>query len=208
MMRLLRHRLLNIVSGVKSANSLLANELDDRLTDREREYFPLINKECDQICFVMERMELFFGALPTPAPVPLKGAISQIMQDLHIRHPMAEIELQLDLADAERLVCPAVLGTVLNEAVDNAYGISRTRVTISVRDGDGCSVVRVADCGKQLPEEVLKMAFEPFFSERTRHMGIGLSIARRMVENQRGSVAIGNGHEGPFVEFNLPVIGA
>ena len=44
MVRIFRHRLLNIVSGVKSANSLLASELDDRLTAREREYFPLITK--------------------------------------------------------------------------------------------------------------------------------------------------------------------
>ncbi len=207
MVRLLRHRLLNIVSGVTSANSLLASELDDRLTAREREYFPLIHKECNQVCGIVDRFEALFGAVPKPKPTPLQDVVSSIMADLRESLPMAEIVLEMEVSDSGRLVCMSTLGTVLREAVDNAYGISRRPVKVLIGDVDGGSSVRIVDQGKALSAEACKMAFEPFYSTRTRHLGMGLSIAMRLVAGQGGTASIGTGADGNFVEFVLPGMG-
>ncbi|MDF7800906.1 HAMP domain-containing sensor histidine kinase [Pontiellaceae bacterium B1224] len=207
MVRLLRHRLLNIVSGVKSANSLLASELDDRLTAREREYFPLIDRECDQVCAMVDRIEALFGALPKPKPALLPSAVPSIMSDLRQICPMAEIQLEVDDSDSERLVCKQTLETVLKEAVLNACEISRKPVTVSICEiKDGISV-RVIDQGKVLSEDVREMAFEPFYSTRTRHLGVGLSIAKRLVEDRGGTISIRGEADGNCVAFFLPDMG-
>ncbi|QBG47396.1 HAMP domain-containing histidine kinase [Verrucomicrobia bacterium S94] len=206
MAQLLRHRLLNVVSGLKSANSLLASELDDRLTAQEREYFPLMDKECDKISGIVGRIEELFGVLPKVTPAPLQQAVKLTMGKLNKSFPMAEIVLDVDCEDAERTVCGTTLNTVLHEAVGNAWEISRKPVKISIRDVEGGFSVRVIDRGKTFSPEVRNMAFEPFYSTRSRHLGVGLAIARRLVENQSGTVSIGVENDENVVEFILPCL--
>jgi signal transduction histidine kinase len=204
MMRIMRHRLLNIMSGVKSANSLLAGMLDERLEPQEREYFPLINRECDLVCALVDRFEAFFGVMPKTFPMTMAQAVVEAERKLRGNFPMAEIEMQIHIQDPGRVVCSETLSTVLHEAVDNAYGITRTPIQIFIGDGaEGC-VARVTDQGQPVSSKVLSMAFEPFFTERTKHMGLGLSIARRRVDRLGGSTVIRGGADGTEVEFVLP----
>jgi nitrogen-specific signal transduction histidine kinase len=208
MVRLLRHRLLNVVSGLKSANSLLSSELDDRLTAREREYFTLIDKEYDKISGMVGRIEALFGILPKPKPASLQAALTTVMTKLGETFPMAEIQLDIVCEDSEQLFCGMTIETVLHEAVGNAYEISRKPVKILIRDVDGGLSIRVIDQGEALSSEVQNMAFEPFYSTRSRHLGVGLSIARRLVEHQSGTIAIGVENDENIVEFILPCMGS
>ncbi|MDF7808034.1 HAMP domain-containing sensor histidine kinase [Pontiellaceae bacterium B12219] len=207
MVRLLRHRLLNVVSGLKSANSLLASELDDRLTAREREYFPLMDQEYDKISGMVGRIEALFGILPKPQPAPLQDAVTMVMTNLNETFPMAEIQLDICCEDSGQLVCGTTVETVLLEAVGNAYEISRKPVKVLIRDVEGGFSIRIIDQGELLSSEVQDMAFEPFYSTRSRHLGVGLSIARRLVEKQNGTVSIGVENDENVVEFILPGMG-
>ena len=206
MRRILRHRLLNIVSGVKSANSMLATQLDDRLNPREREYFPLIQNECDQVTVIVNRMDDLFGPVPPPSPSSLESAIASTMTGLRHKFPLAELNLSFDVADPERPVCAGTLETILTEAVGNAFEISRKPIDIYLRHlGEACSV-SVVDQGPEVADELCELAFEPFYSGRTRHLGIGLSIAKRTVEERGGSASFTTEPEGNVVEFILPYI--
>ncbi len=203
-MRIMRHRLLNIMSGVKSANSLLSGMLDERLEPQEREYFPLINRECDLVCALVDRFEAFFGVLPKVFPMALAPAVAAAERKLRVDFPMADIEVQVNVQNPGRLVCSETLATVLHEAVENAFGIARTPVHIYIGDAAAGCMVRVSDQGGPVSPEVLEMAFEPFFTERTKHMGLGLSIARRMMDRLGGTTAMRSGSDGTAVEFVFP----
>ncbi|MBN2164427.1 MAG: HAMP domain-containing histidine kinase [Pontiellaceae bacterium] len=206
MRRMLRHRLLNFVSGVKSANVLLASELEDRLAPREREYFSMIQKECDLITFMTERLESLFAVLPAPAPARLEDAIMTIMTDVRGVHPMADIALELDPACTghELKVCSSALRTALMESVSNAYEFSRKPVSISIADSDQACRIQVLDEGRPMTDEVIAMAFEPFYSTRPRHVGVGLSIAKRYVEDRSGAMTISSCEDGNCTAFVLP----
>jgi signal transduction histidine kinase len=44
----------------------------------------------------------------------------------------------------------------------------------------------VSDRGSGIPEDKLKEVFEPFFTNKAEGMGMGLSIARTIVEAHQG----------------------
>lgn len=206
MRRILRHRLLNFVSGIKSANALLTSELDDRLTAREREYFPMIQRECDQVAVMINRFESLFVALPAPFSTRIDDAMQSILLNLRELHPMAEIILNVDsqIYKTKPAVCYEALKTAIVETVTNSYESSRTPVMISIIDDKTSCIVRVIDEGTPMSEEILKMAFEPFYTTRARHVGVGLSLVRRLIESRGGSILICAEENGNGVKIILP----
>ena len=104
---------------------------------------------------------------------------------------------------------PRALKRCLRNIVDNALKFGQ-RATISVEDGDAL-VIRVADEGPGIPEEMLERVFEPFYrleSSRNRDTGgtgLGLSIARDVVQTHGGSITLRNRPEGGLIaELRLP----
>ncbi|MBN2703271.1 MAG: HAMP domain-containing histidine kinase [Pontiellaceae bacterium] len=206
MRRVLRHRLLNFVSGIKSANTLLSSELDDRLTAREREYFPMIQRECDQIAAMVNRFESLFVPLPAPISVKLDDAMQSILLNLRELHPLAEIILNVDsnVYKVKPQVCCEALKLSIIETVTNSYESSRMPVVISIVDNETSCMIRVIDEGTPMSAEIREMAFEPFYTTRARHVGIGLSLAKRLIEDRGGAISISPDKNGNCVEIVLP----
>lgn len=69
---------------------------------------------------------------------------------------------------------------------------SRRRVAIATRRTARLAEISVSDTGPGIPPEDLKHVFEPFFSTRTDGMGMGLSIARTIVEAHNGQIDVSN----------------
>ena len=65
----------------------------------------------------------------------------------------------------------------------------------------------VVDAGHGISAELLPTMFEPFHSTKSDGMGIGLSIARGIIETHGGRISAENGaHGGAIVGFNLPIV--
>jgi signal transduction histidine kinase len=61
-------------------------------------------------------------------------------------------------------------------------------VTVSVERHEGQCNVTFDDTGPGMPPEVRERMFEPFFTTRHRGTGLGLSTAKRLVEQHRGEM--------------------
>jgi signal transduction histidine kinase len=85
---------------------------------------------------------------------------------------------------------PGELNQVWTNLIDNAVdamdGVGKLRVATRVDDGH--LVVEIADTGSGLPPEVAARAFQPFFTTKAvgSGTGLGLDIARRIVEERHG----------------------
>jgi signal transduction histidine kinase len=53
-------------------------------------------------------------------------------------------------------------------------------------------VLTVSDTGEGIPDEVAERIYEPYVSTKDRHEGIGLYVARSVVESTNGTIR----HEG------------
>ena len=68
----------------------------------------------------------------------------------------------------------------------------RLAVTSAV-EGEAWWVIRIEDNGPGVPAEVLSQVFEPFFTTKARGTGLGLAMARRLVEAHGGSIELHSG---------------
>jgi signal transduction histidine kinase len=65
-------------------------------------------------------------------------------------------------------------------------------VALEAAAADGAVELRVADSGPGVPPEVRERIFEPFFTTRARGTGLGLAVARQIVEAHGGRISVGD----------------
>jgi signal transduction histidine kinase len=92
-----------------------------------------------------------------------------------------------------------ILNLVVNamDAMANMPMIAR-KILISTTRFDNFAEVTISDAGPGIPSDKIKEVFEPFFTTKENGMGMGLSIARTIVE----------AHDGQIWAENLPSGGA
>jgi signal transduction histidine kinase len=72
--------------------------------------------------------------------------------------------------------------------------------------GDGALQVAIIDTGRGIPPDLLPYIFEPFQTTKADGMGIGLSIARSIIDAHGGHIAAENGSSGgAIIRFALPI---
>ena len=202
----LRHDLRNKLASIRNASFYLMRQMKKTeawtADPRVETFFQLIEKELTSAEELLSKR----GPQAAPGPRPrclardgVERALSQadlpgdvkLVRDVTAKGPVA-----LDVEDL------AVLVTCL---VDNAVEAMPRGGTLTVRardlEDDGVCL-RVEDTGEGLAAEAYSRAFEPFFTTRPGHAGLGLSIVHRMALRHGWQVDLGTGPSGgTFVEI-------
>jgi len=73
--------------------------------------------------------------------------------------------------------------------------------------GPFLAAVRITDCGKGIPPELVERVFDPFYTGRKGGTGLGLTLVRHFLEHMGGSVSIANNLPPPgcTVEIRIPL---
>jgi signal transduction histidine kinase/ligand-binding sensor domain-containing protein len=116
-----------------------------------------------------------------------------------VRHEFADagVELTTRVApltptlSAERVLLQQVLVNLLQNALEASRGTPVRRVLMRARPARGGLRISVADSGLGFAPDLRNRAFEPFVTSRSAGMGMGLAIARRLIEAHGGSIAVG-----------------
>jgi two-component system sensor histidine kinase ChvG len=134
---------------------------------------------------------------PVDVAALLRGLLGQRDERGHARG----VRIRFDHAGAERLIVlgeGARLERVFENLLDNAVSFSPDGglVTVSAAEEGGDLVVRVEDEGPGVPEEAREAVFRRFQSIRPEsetfgeHSGLGLAIARTIVEAHQGAIGV------------------
>jgi signal transduction histidine kinase len=106
------------------------------------------------------------------------------------------------LADSDQL-----RGVFIN-IIRNAIQAIKKAGTITIRtskEGRLCLII-ISDTGLGIPEEIRSKIFEPNFSTKSEGMGIGLAIARRVIEDHGGKITCQSERgKGTTFEIRLPI---
>jgi signal transduction histidine kinase len=109
-------------------------------------------------------------------------------------------------------VDPLLIGRALTNVIENALhamsGTGTLRLTAD-NDPEGRQVIlRIADSGIGMDQDALARIFEPYFSTKTTGTGLGLTIAKRNVEANGGTVSVvSTPGIGTTVSLALPAVG-
>jgi signal transduction histidine kinase len=101
--------------------------------------------------------------------------------------------------DADQMA--RALGNLLINAIQHApQGSGRVDVRVVIADDRHCRI-GVGDNGPGIADEALAMVFEPFHTTRADGSGLGLSIAREIVEAHGGTLRALSRHEAATAAF-------
>ncbi|BCP51388.1 two-component sensor histidine kinase [Kaistia sp. 32K] len=113
----------------------------------------------------------------------------------------------LQVAAAPLALTRALRNLMINAATHGGGGI------VSLGREDGMAVIRITDQGPGIPDAMIERAFEPFFRvdparrQSVPGAGLGLAIAKEIVERFGGRIAMRNGSDGGLVqEIALPLV--
>ena len=104
------------------------------------------------------------------------------------------------------LLQQAVLNVIVN-AIDAAaeQRAGDRVVTVWIESSSGRARIRVRDHGAGLSPGSESQVFEPFFSTKTTGLGMGLAIARSIVESHGGTIQLDGDRTGVMATISLPV---
>lgn len=185
-----------------------------KLNDGERAaYGRYVIEECDRLNYMVSELLEFtrgggFELEPTSLPVRpfLEGLAGRVRAHFGNRG----IRVELDLDDTEELfVDKERMDRALWNVAANACqampegGVVRIRVLRR----DDTVTLSIQDEGSGIPEHVRHRIFEPFFSHgKAEGIGLGMLIARKIVEEHGGAIAVESEEGvGTVVRFELPL---
>ena len=198
----LAHEIRNPLAGIAGVIEIIGRDLPE--TSPARAMVKDVRLEINQINRILT--DLLETARPHPPRMmrsnlntTVEHAVMLARQQVISQPIKIEFEAAPDLAEVEHdsdQIHQVLLNLLLN-AVQAIKGEGTVRVEIA-QQGD-CASVTVSDTGRGIPEEQLSQIFRPFYTTRGNGTGLGLSLARRIVEEHHGRIhvtsVVGNGSQ-------------
>jgi signal transduction histidine kinase len=182
---------LNEIVGDIVRDNRRASEVIRKLRDVMRRA-PFEPKNLDLSEVVQESVE-FLSALGVGRKVKLGSALAPVVLPII----------------GDRIQLQQVITNLIVNAMDAMADTPENRI-VSVRTSrvENFAQLSVSDRGPGIPEDKLKEVFEPFFTSKAEGMGMGLSIARTIVEAHHGLIwARNRDHGGASFRIRLPLAG-
>jgi signal transduction histidine kinase len=180
----------------------LARRLERSLSPgtKEKEYLELISLEAKRLEELLRNVLVFSSSAFFQRE---REDINTIMREC--------LEIYSDVCKSKSIMAEAFLGAVpslyidkrqVGEAISNLLsnaidamkdgGLLTATTTEDFINGKSYVKVRIADTGTGIPEEKIRMIFEPFFSTKVdkTETGLGLPITKKIVEGHGGFMRV------------------
>jgi nitrogen fixation/metabolism regulation signal transduction histidine kinase len=201
--RRLAHEIKNPLTPIQLSAERLQFKLADKLSEDDR---AMLNRSTQTIVNQVEAMKNLvngfrdYARLPVPklAAVDLNALLREILTlyEGSSVPVLAELDgdLPLVLADASQL--RQVVHNLLQNAQDAVTEQAAPQVTVHTRQDGRRVELLVRDNGPGFPAAILTRAMEPYVTTKPRGSGLGLAIVRKIIEEHRADISIGNRPEG------------
>jgi len=168
--------------------------------------------DIDRLDRVAHRFERI-GRERRAEPVDLHALVDHITDYFRARVPTLAHAVEIDVAAhvepisvrGDAVLLEWAFEVLVKNAVDALAGRGGRIIVAARGRPDGGAIVTVTDDGPGIPRELRARIFEPGFSTKQSGWGIGLSLARRIVEESHGgTLRLASADRGASFEIILP----
>ena len=166
-----------------------------------------VEKDIKRLEMITERFSKI-GAAPVLKDSNLVEVIENAVKYLRIRTSQ-KVEYSVSHEPFDEIYAPVnvplfewVIENLCKNAVDAMQGAGS--IDISIEDHIGMVVIDVCDSGKGIPKSKFKTVFKPGYTTKSRGWGLGLSLAKRIVEiNHNGKIFVKSSEIGFGATFRI-----
>jgi PAS domain S-box-containing protein len=188
------HEVKNPIAGIRGALQVIASRMAP--DQRDRAVMGDIITRLDGLNAIVQDLLVFARPRPVRAEHVDVAALVRGTADLIRRDPaLAAVDVRVDVDRAASAIVQAdpeqlqmVFQNVLINAAQAMNGLGHISVTIG--DANGRCRLSIADHGPGMPADVRNKAFDPFFTTKHRGTGLGLPIAKRIIDAHGGEIRI------------------
>ena len=171
------------------------------------ELIPEMDKDVKRLQLIAERFSKI-GSIPEPVDTPLAEMLRHVV-DYMDRRTSQKVRIidEFSACDAHVMVNPSLFEWVLENLCKNAVDAMEGGGTITIKAFVSQRVIiDVTDTGKGIEKKNIKNVFRPGFTTKTRGWGLGLSLAKRIVEEyHHGKIYVLKSEVGKGTTFRIEV---
>ena len=168
---------------------------------------PEMDNDVKRLQLIADRFSKI-GSQPEATPADLREVMDHVV-DYMDRRTSSKVRFVKDYA-ADTPVTVSINASLFEWVVENLCKNAvdamegKGTVTISVRDEQSHVAIEIADTGKGIRKKDLRNVFRPGFTTKKRGWGLGLSLAKRIVEDyHRGKIWVKRSEVGVGTTFRI-----
>ena len=167
---------------------------------------PEMNKDVKRLELIAERFSKI-GSLPEPVDASMNEVLTHV-SDYMDRRTSKKVEILTNMPDHDVIVkinaslFEWVVENLCKNAVDAMEGTGK--IVLTLLDEESRAVIEVTDNGKGIRKKDVKNVFKPGFTTKKRGWGLGLSLAKRIVEEyHKGRIFVKSSEVGVGTTFRI-----
>jgi two-component system sensor histidine kinase GlrK len=220
-LRHVSHELKTPLTALREGAELLHDQVAGPLAPPQRRVVSIMRDNSIKLQRLIEELLDYQRALHAAASLEVKTVVLDVLVAEAAReHELAArakgLTLELDAQAASLEADPDKLRSVVDNLISNAVKFTPPggRIVVRARVASGEAVIEVLDSGPGVPVEERESIFNLFFKGRTKSdggvksSGLGLAIARELVEAHGGHISVvpegGGGPHGAHFRVTLP----
>jgi transcriptional regulator of acetoin/glycerol metabolism len=173
---------LTVIRGIAQLGEMTSASPD------EQQYFGKIVEHADQLESTIQELQALPSApeLTRASPAAL---LSEVLEEFLAASAAQGVAIEVgEMTQSASSVIPPLLKRALSNIVGNALKAmpSGGSLHASATTENGFVVLRMADTGEGIPEDLHERLFDPFVHGREEGTGLGLYIARNAIVEQHG----------------------
>ena len=170
------------------------------------ELIPEMDKDVKRLQLIADRFSKI-GSLPEPVPSSLNDVMDHVVDYMN-RRTSQKVQMVKDFPTDDVIVrlnaslFEWVIENLCKNAVDAMEGAGR--ITLHVEETPQRAIIEVSDTGKGIRKKDIGNVFRPGFTTKKRGWGLGLSLAKRIVEEyHKGRIWVKNSEVGRGTTFRI-----
>ena len=173
----------------------------------EDKLIPEMDKDVARLQLIADRFSKI-GSLPELSPVSLHDVLSHVV-DYMDRRTSRSVKMVLDYPKQNIIIqmnsqlFEWVIENLCKNAVD-AMGGEKGQITLRIEEMTDKVAIEVIDTGKGIRKKDIENVFRPGFTTKSRGWGLGLSLAKRIIEEyHKGRIWVKNSELGKGTTFRI-----